>query len=152
MVPWAPALKWGLGGWLVWNLLPPESKENIRLWLYQLNMELAASQRRKAEQEKIELIRRSLLESFQKQRLSLTIPQSSEISLPPLIELISISRIHATALTVPQPHIETKAGMEPDSIWLKRIIHPSIVLILGKRGSGKSALAYRLDAVVRTNR
>ena len=34
--------------------------------------------------------------------------------------------------------------LSPHSIWLKRIIHPSVILILGKRGSGKSALAYYL--------
>jgi len=31
-----------------------------------------------------------------------------------------------------------------DSRWLKVIIHPSVVLVLGKRGSGKSGLGYRL--------
>jgi hypothetical protein len=34
--------------------------------------------------------------------------------------------------------------MEKDSQWRKVIVHPSIVLVLGKRGSGKSALGYRL--------
>lgn len=33
---------------------------------------------------------------------------------------------------------------EPDSRWRTIITHPSVVLILGKRGSGKSALGYRL--------
>ena len=32
----------------------------------------------------------------------------------------------------------------PDARWRQVIVHPSVVLILGKRGSGKSALAYRL--------
>ncbi len=31
-----------------------------------------------------------------------------------------------------------------DSKWLEVIVHPSVVLIVGKRGSGKSALGYRL--------
>jgi hypothetical protein len=35
-------------------------------------------------------------------------------------------------------------GPEMDSQWQEVIWHPSIVLILGKRGSGKSALGYRL--------
>jgi hypothetical protein len=35
-------------------------------------------------------------------------------------------------------------GMEIGHKWAKVIVHPSIVLVLGKRGSGKSALAYGL--------
>ena len=34
--------------------------------------------------------------------------------------------------------------LDPDARWRGVIIHPSIVLVLGKRGSGKSALSYRL--------
>ena len=33
---------------------------------------------------------------------------------------------------------------EPDACWREEIVSPAVVLILGKRGSGKSALAYRL--------
>jgi len=33
---------------------------------------------------------------------------------------------------------------EPDAPWREALVHPAVVLILGKRGSGKSALAYRL--------
>ncbi len=33
---------------------------------------------------------------------------------------------------------------EPDTRWLDLIIHPSVVLLLGGRGSGKTALGFRL--------
>ena len=33
---------------------------------------------------------------------------------------------------------------EPEAAWRRTLQHPAVVLILGKRGSGKSALAYRL--------
>lgn len=49
--------------------------------------------------------------------------------------------------TLLEPQIP-KPSLDPQTIeaekWLKLIRHPSIVLILGKRGGGKSALGYRL--------
>ena len=36
------------------------------------------------------------------------------------------------------------APLEPDARWRDVIVPPAVILILGKRGSGKSALAYRL--------
>ncbi len=49
--------------------------------------------------------------------------------------------------TLLEPQIP-KPSLDPQTIeaekWLKLIRHPSIALILGKRGSGKSALGYRL--------
>ena len=37
----------------------------------------------------------------------------------------------------------------PDAEWLRLVRHPSVVLVLGKRGSGKSALGYRLLELLR---
>jgi len=38
---------------------------------------------------------------------------------------------------------------EPDIRWLDLIIHPSILLLLGRRGSGKTALGFRLLEIFR---
>jgi len=38
----------------------------------------------------------------------------------------------------------SSAQVEPDARWREIIVPPAVVLVLGKRGSGKSALAYRL--------
>ncbi len=113
------ALKWGVGGLIVWNLLTPEAKDNLRRWLGQLGAGLADYQRQQAEQERQRRIR--------------------EI-------LASLSPIVPTALPAPEPkpNMFIEQPMELDAPWRQKITHPSIVLILGKRGSGKSALGYRL--------
>lgn len=80
------------------------------------------------------------------------IPQSSPHSLT-AEEINSIVGKVRANWTFTQPSltpslIETKPAPDPQTIeagnWLSKIQHPSIVLILGKRGSGKSALGYRL--------
>ena len=134
----------GLGGLIIWNLLPPEWKENISRGIYQVSAELAAAQRRKDEQRKLETITRSTLDNFRNLKLSLTVPQSSEgLLLPPTdpnaVPLVSDARRDQIQAVTQRDII-----LSPHSIWLKRIIHPSVILILGKRGSGKSALAYYL--------
>ena len=69
---------------------------------------------------------------------------------------VAIQRILQTAVqegalptvkpSATSPGITPKQGlpMETDSRWRGLIEHPSVVLVLGKRGSGKSALGYRL--------
>lgn len=42
------------------------------------------------------------------------------------------------------PRTPEPAEEERDGQWRRVIVHPSVVLILGKRGSGKSVLGYRL--------
>jgi len=48
-------------------------------------------------------------------------------------------------LETPNPTISTAPALvDPDVRWREVIVLPAVVLIIGKRGSGKSALAYRL--------
>ena len=116
------ALKWGLGAVIVWNLLPPEAKDNMRRWLSQLGEGLAASQQQQAEQER----KRQFLES-----LSTALKQVGNRA---------IVKTGISTLPVCKP----QASTEVDSRWREVVVHPSVVLVLGKRGSGKSALGYRL--------
>ena len=62
-----------------------------------------------------------------------------------LEQLLTIPElIPELAFSLVKPTLPAKPVLETDAAWRRKLIHPSIVLILGKRGSGKSALAYRL--------
>ena len=140
-------IAWGAVGFAVWSLLPPEWKENINRGIYQSSEEMAAAKRRKDEQQRLELIKQSTIEYFQKYKFTLDLPQLSEgLLLPPSgvkTEPLALDNQSTPLLS------DAKTNIDPDLIWLKRIIHPSLVLILGKRGSGKSALAYYLIGIHR---
>jgi len=138
-----------VGGFIVWNLLPPDWKENISRGIYQLSVEIAAAKRRKDEQQKLETIRQSTIELFQKQKLTLAVPQLSEGSLLPHTGVKTVPLVLDSQSAPLQSDAKTNINLNPDLIWLKRIIHPSLVLVLGKRGSGKSALAYYLVEIHR---
>lgn len=80
------------------------------------------------------------------------IPESNPYSFPTEKTNIFLDAFRA-ALASPQPvlplsPIEPQAVLDPQTVeaanWLGKIRHPSIVLIVGKRGSGKSTLGYRL--------
>ena len=142
-------LKVGVGGVIVWNLLPPDWKENISRGIYQLSEELAAAKRRKTEQQRLELIKQSTIEYFQKHKFTLDLSQSSEGLLLPPTGVKTAPQALDNQNAPLQSVAKTNINLNPDLIWLKRIIHPSLVLILGKRGSGKSALAYYLVEIHR---
>ena len=137
-------LKWGLGITAVYCLLPQDAKENIGIFLDQVNNAVVAGQRRKAEQERRQQIdkiiddyasRPEILALFNpKPPEQLSMPQSASETSPPLTQIEP----------VPSKLLNNNVYVDPDSIWLKRIIHPSVVLIIGKRGSGKSASSYRI--------
>ena len=75
------------------------------------------------------------MERQEKRRQSLEALAAAERRLaPPTIKTIEI---------VPSLDGQT-IGVNKDGKWLEVIPHPSVVLILGRRGSGKSALGYRL--------
>lgn len=64
-------------------------------------------------------------------------PVSQQTTAPPAQAQTAIM---PSSIKKPSPDPQT---LEADE-WLRLIVHPTIVLILGKRGSGKSALGYRL--------
>lgn len=140
-------LKLGLGGLIVWRLLPPEIKKNTGRFLNELNTELAAAQHRKSELENQQRIIQALTDVFPKHLPSSSILQISQAPaslqyLPDLPD--SPVTLMKESPPAPSKSTYTEVYIEPDAIWRKKIVHPSVILILGKRGSGKSALAYRI--------
>ena len=139
-------LKWGLGGIVTWNLLRPEARDGIREFV---NNEIAAYNQRQAEIERQKRIQEFLagfaadLEASMKTHTS-----------PPISTTSQEKPDNPLGITLPSPTISSSSlssdqHLERDTAWRKKIVHPSEVLILGKRGSGKSALGYRLLELLR---
>lgn len=142
-------LKLGLGGLIVWRLIPPEIKEKTRRFLKELDDELAAAQRRQAELKNQQRIIQALADVFPKHPSSSNILQTSQDLPSPQYSPDSPVTWMKESPLVSSNATYTKVYIEPDALWLKKILHPSVVLILGKRGSGKSALAYRIMELFR---
>jgi hypothetical protein len=70
------------------------------------------------------------------------LPQTSRDIFHHIFQAGPIAIPSLTVLPAPKPSPDPEI-LEAGN-WLKRIKHPSVVLILGKRGGGKSALGYRL--------
>lgn len=134
-------LKWGLGGLAVWKLLRPEVRDEIREFL---SNEIAAYKRRQKEieiQKIIQEIWAGFASDLEKSITSLTPAATSATPLAitetPLETTLASPTISLSSLFSEKP-------LERDTAWKTKIVHPSVVLILGKPGSGKSALGYRL--------
>lgn len=138
-------IKWGMGGLILYHFLNDDAKKGVREFASQLLDEWAASERSKTLAKQ--------LQSIPAPKPQLSLPASPSNTKPIDLDL-PITKLNlfdlpdngktAAALTVTKPTLPAKPVLEPDAAWRNKLIHPSIVLILGKRGSGKSALAYRL--------
>lgn len=122
--------------------MPPETRTSVNSWLNQLGVAL----QREAER------RRALAEEEARQRLAeqfLASLRGLKLPGPPAPEMKSgaglpaaITPPHSPASLTPPAALVLPANL--DAAWRQKITHPSVVMILGKRGSGKSALGYRL--------
>ncbi len=74
-------LKWGVGGFLVWNLLRPEARDGIREFL---NNVIAANERRQQEIEIHKIIQETCADVFSKFKPSITSLTPTATSATPL--------------------------------------------------------------------
>ena len=130
----------GLAGLVLWRNASDDTKQSVINFLNQIPVAIDEAERRRA-----------LVED--QSRYSPVLPES----FPNLLDDRAIAEILAELnreqplSTANQPVSSPKekvtrieAVHDPEAPWHKVIPHPSAVLILGKKGSGKSALAYRL--------
>ena len=139
------ALVLGIGGVMAWRAFTPEAKQRVGQFLDDLADAVVQARQRKQQQAQEELA--ASLDSSSDPWESILLGGSlapGEItdrrppSAPP------DSAPHGIGRPPTDPVQRAVSPAEPDARWREALTHPAVVLILGKRGSGKSALAYRL--------
>lgn len=124
-----------LGGTAFWRVLSPDMKRQIDLFVGDV----------------FTVIGNHLIEEKQQRLLALEPPQTPLLDSDRVNDFLRSRELEDTiprysdVTAVERPFFEVPPPVAPtDHQWHRVITHPSVVLILGKRGSGKSALAYRL--------
>jgi len=140
------ALLLGIGGIVGWQTLSQEAKQQMRLFVEHLVADLAQpllEERRRSQQELA-----ASLDSSSNQWLNTLLGGSLALGETPDQQPSSVRPSEGGQSQV-RPSQRAVSPAEPDATWSEVIEHPAVVLILGKRGSGKSALAYRLLELLR---
>ncbi len=134
-----------LGIWVGVKAMEGITGRSVGQLLDEVAAGLAARERQRLEEERRQRLLQELNEVFRR-RLDQTpltflpLPSSRQTEALTPGESPAGPSVLAPAATPPA----TPVPPEPDAAWRQRIVHPSVVLIVGKRGSGKSALGYRL--------
>ncbi len=136
-----------LAGLVGWQALGPRTRDGIWGFLNRL-VEAAA------------------VEAQMKQELEEAERRKSRLTLPPMIEVPPIQSFTLPRTERPSARPTAQTGfeaaiermteglssisiLEPDAKWRDVVVPPAVMLIVGKRGSGKSALAYRILGLLR---
>ena len=136
-----------LAGLVGWQALGPRTRDGIWGFLNRL-VEAAA------------------VEAQMKQEVEEAERRKSRVTLPPMIEVPPIQSFTLPRTERPSARPTAQTGfeaaiermteglssisiLEPDAKWRDVVVPPAVMLIVGKRGSGKSALAYRILELLR---
>ena len=145
-----PVLLAGAVGVAVWRSLSPESRDKV--WRFVEAMAAEHERRKLAELAQAEQL---FIPSKADLEIWPGIPEIPPVPLEPVVEAAPEERRfrdYVADYELPDPDDEVPENLaliNPDRKWLEVIQHPSVVVILGKRGSGKSALGYRLLELIR---
>ena len=132
----------GIAGFLGWRAIGPKGRDRV-VGILDLLAEVSAATAQRQQE----------LEAAERQKVQMNpFPQIATVSaqghMPLAIELPSTPTIGQPDLEVAiekmMRELSSNPVVEPDARWRRVLIPPAVVLIVGKRGSGKSAFAYRL--------
>ena len=139
------ALALGIGGIVAWRSFTPETKQRVGQFLDDLADAVVQARQRKQQQAQQEVA--ASLDSSSDPWVNILLggslaPDEIPDRRPPSARPDSAP--HELDQPQTDPVQRAVSPTEPDTRWREVLAHPAVVLILGKRGSGKSALAYRL--------
>ncbi len=130
----------GLTGLLLWRNAGHDTKQGIIEFLSQIPAAIEDAERRRVIAE-------------HRTRISEAVPESvplifDERVIAEILADLNWNQQHATAeqsvSKITDATLPIEPAIDPETPWHETVSHPSAVLIIGKKGSGKSALAYRL--------
>lgn len=139
------ALLWGLGAKILGiedsnaikvAVVAPVAERALGFTLEDIVAAMERERQKREREERLAQIGRAL-DSFRLQPVSTSAQPAAQLA-----PLLSPQLEPTTPLAAP-------LEIDKDGKWREVIVHPSIVLILGRRGSGKSALGYRLLEIFR---
>jgi hypothetical protein len=132
--PWGILLAGGLVAWGVWRALSQEKKQSFSAFLDRLGAQLQQEAQERERKRVAQELLTALPKPLPPTKLDILNPDAGPLLKLDFSDLFSGTKVNA-APALP---------LDPDARFRQVITHPSVVLVLGKRGSGKSALGYRL--------
>ena len=136
----------GLGAFAGWKMLGPERQQSLLAVLEQIGTAVVEAEHRK-QLAAMELSHPSALVS-QNAPTVIDLPVTSSLSGDPGFEIDWASMLKS--LPSLEAKVKPPSTVEPDAQWRSVVIPPALVMIVGRRGSGKSALGYRLLELFRS--
>ena len=137
-IPWGKLILGGLAGIATWKSFSPDQQQKVLSFVELSVLTLGQVGIALAEQQQLALLASQELKPA---------PDPTPLPPPPdwlddaLRQSFADYQPLSESVTREEPHT---LQVDPDGKWREVIVPPAVVLVLGKRGSGKSALAYRL--------